>query len=133
MSGNEKPSANAGEGTFTQADLDRARAEGRADGVKEGAKTERSRIQSIVGLDEAKGREPSAQHLAFNTDMSVDDAKGVLAGLTAAPAAAAHSPAPAARGPLGISTLDSQKPDAGAVLTPEQVAANVNKQFAARK
>lgn len=105
MSGSKEPSANA-DNTFTQADLDRARAEGRADGVKEGVKAERTRIQSIVSSDEAKGREASARHIAFNTDMSVDDAKGVLAGLAAAPVAAAPPPAPAARGPLGISTVE---------------------------
>ena len=43
------------------------------------------RIQAILGLDEATGREDLAQHFAFKTKMSVDDAKAALA---AAPAKA---------------------------------------------
>lgn len=43
------------------------------------------RIQGILALDEANGREDLAQHFAFKTQMSVDDAKAALA---AAPATA---------------------------------------------
>jgi ClpP class serine protease len=42
---------------------------------------ERQRIASILALDEANGREASAQHLALTTDMNADAVKGVLAGL----------------------------------------------------
>jgi signal peptide peptidase SppA len=41
--------------------------------------TERARISGIQGCEEAKGRESLANHLALNTDMSVDAAKAVLA------------------------------------------------------
>lgn len=50
----------------------------------------RQRIQGIQGCEEAKGRADLASHLAFNTSMSVDDAKATL---KAAPLAVA---APAA-------------------------------------
>jgi len=38
-----------------------------------------ARVAGILQLDEAKGREATANHLAFNTTMSVDDAKVLLA------------------------------------------------------
>lgn len=40
---------------------------------------ERQRCQGIVGCEEAKGKETLASHLAFNTTMSVEDAKKTLA------------------------------------------------------
>lgn len=58
-----------------QADLDAARAEGR----KEGATAERTRIQGILGCDESKNRRDLAFHLSMNTDLSVEAAKGILA------------------------------------------------------
>lgn len=60
-----------------------ARTEGQAAGEKAGATAERARIQAILNLPEAKGREASAMHLAFTTDLSADTAKGVLSGLVA--------------------------------------------------
>lgn len=94
---------------FTQEDIDRARAEGHATGlaegkaqghaaglaegraagmeegkalgVAEGSKAERGRVGAIFGLEEAKGRESSAQHVALNSDMSADQAKSFLAGI----------------------------------------------------
>lgn len=56
-----------------------------------GKTDERARIKAITGSEEAKGRDTLASHIAFNTDMSVDDAKAMLA---ASPKAA--EPAPAA-------------------------------------
>lgn len=75
---------------FTQADIDAARAEGR----KEGASAERQRIQGILGCEEATARRELSFHLSMNTELSVDDAKGILAATPAAkeaPAAAAAS------------------------------------------
>jgi signal peptide peptidase SppA len=45
----------------------------------EGATAERARIQGILGHDSAKGRAKLANHLAFNTDMSVEAAGPMLA------------------------------------------------------
>lgn len=60
---------------IAQADLDAARAEGRA----EGAKAERERIQAILSSEEAQTRRDQAFHMALNTELSVDVARGVLA------------------------------------------------------
>lgn len=51
----------------------------RAAGGKEGASAERTRIQAIVGSSEAKGREALAQSLAFDTELSAEQAVKVLA------------------------------------------------------
>ena len=51
----------------------------------DGRTAERARVSGIQSCDEAKGRTALASHLAFNTSMSVDEAKAILA---AAPAEA---------------------------------------------
>lgn len=40
---------------------------------------ERARVNGILNCEEAKGRETLANHIAMNTEMSVDDAKKMLA------------------------------------------------------
>jgi capsid assembly protease len=50
-----------------------------ASAQQEARKAERARIQGIQSCEEAKGREALANHLALNTEMSVDDAKAILA------------------------------------------------------
>lgn len=45
---------------------------------KEGADQMQARIRAIQTSDEAAGREKLAQHLAFNTTMSADDARALL-------------------------------------------------------
>lgn len=65
-------------------------AAGKAEGLTEGAAAAQTRIAGILGSEEAKGRTAQAEHLAFKTSMSVEDAVGVLAsGPKAEPAAAA--------------------------------------------
>lgn len=39
---------------------------------------ERARVQGIMSCEEAKGKQKLANHLAMNTDLSVDQAKGML-------------------------------------------------------
>lgn len=68
-SGNEPTGA-----VITQAQVDNAK----ADGMKEGATAERSRIMGIMGCDEAKGRE-SLAHVLCEQGMTVDAAKTILA------------------------------------------------------
>jgi ClpP class serine protease len=53
------------------------------------ASTERARIGAILSSEEAKGRTDLANHLAFDTEMSVDAAKAVLAKAPAGQAAGA--------------------------------------------
>lgn len=81
------------EKTFSQADVDAARAEGietgMATGRAEGATSERARISAILGSDEAKGREKQALYFATKTSMSPDEAKGALAEAPKVEAAAA--------------------------------------------
>lgn len=50
--------------------------------------SEKDRIKAILSCDEAKDRADLANHLALNTDLSVEDAKGILAASPAAGAAA---------------------------------------------
>lgn len=111
----------ADENMISKADHEAAIAKAREEGRIEGAAGERSRIAAILALDEAKGREASAQHLALNTDLTADAAKGVLAGLQPAaaaplpqePAAAAAAPQRSADAPGGL-VLDSPSPAASA-------------------
>lgn len=56
-----------------------ARSEGHAAGVAEGATAAQTRISAILGSDEAKGREAQANHIAFKTSMSAEDAVSLLA------------------------------------------------------
>jgi ClpP class serine protease len=73
--------------------------------------TERARISAILASDEAKGRETLAQHLAFNTATTPDDAKAML---TAAPIASPQSqsaaPNPFAQAMAGVGN-PQVKPD----------------------
>lgn len=59
-------------------------------------KAERERCMGITGCAEAKGKETLASHIAFNTSMSVDEAKGMLAAAPVGTVAAAAAPAAAA-------------------------------------
>lgn len=53
-----------------------------------------TRIKAILGSDEAKGREAQAQHLAFSTDMTAEDAVAILAaGVAAQPTSEAEEEA----------------------------------------
>lgn len=63
-------------------------------GTGEGAKAERERIASILNCEEAGDRSALANHLALSTDLTVEQARGVLAASPkeAKPAAATASP-----------------------------------------
>jgi signal peptide peptidase SppA len=56
-----------------------ARAEGHAVGLTEGAAAAQTRISAILSSEEAQGREAQANHIAFKTSMSSEDAIGMLA------------------------------------------------------
>lgn len=106
--------------TFSQADLDNARAEGRAEGktegLKEGAAAERSRVQAILGCDEAKTRPAMATHLALNGQLSVEDAKGILA-VSQAENAGATKPA----GADFAAAMGKDNPELGAGVDTDQL------------
>lgn len=92
-------------GSTDQAQIDKAAADART--------SERARVQGIQSCDEAKGREQMAAHLAFNTNLSVDEAKAMLAVAPKA-AAPAPAPAPAAQGnPFADAMNASKHPNVG--------------------
>lgn len=87
-------------GTSDQATKDAAAAaqatavrEASEQAAKDARVAERARVAGITGCDEAKGRKALADHIAMNTDMSVDDAKKMLAAAPAEQAAAAGAAA----------------------------------------
>ena len=49
-----------------------------ADGVKQGSNAAHSRIKAILGSEQAKGRDGLTSHLAFDTEMTVEQALAVL-------------------------------------------------------
>lgn len=71
---------------------------------KEGVTAERARIKAILDLPEAKGREGSAMHLAFTTDLTAEVASGVLSGLAASAAPEAEQE----QQPSGLRASDTQ-------------------------
>ena len=78
----------------------------------EGAKAEQQRIAGIMGSENAKGREALANHFAFNTSMSAEDA---IAALAAAPKAEPKAETPAVPAPganaLAAAMARSGNPD----------------------
>lgn len=78
---------------------------------------ERARVAGILGCEEAKGREQLAQHLAMNTDMSVDAAKATLAAapvVTAAPEKPATDSASTQANPFKAAMDADKHPQVGA-------------------
>lgn len=80
--GEPKPAATA--------TTDEALATARAEGERTGRETERVRVSAILTAEAAQGREELAQHLAFDTDMSAEQATAML---SKSPKAAATAPA----------------------------------------
>jgi signal peptide peptidase SppA len=76
------------------------------------AATERARVKGIQTCEEAKGREALANHLAFDTAMSLDQAKAILAAAPAATTAAA--PAAGSKTPFEAAMDNVAHPNVGA-------------------
>ena len=70
-----------------------ARNEAKAEGMKEGQKAAQERISAILSCEEASKRSKLANHLAFNTTMSAEDAKAALAASAEDAPVAAATPA----------------------------------------
>lgn len=77
--------------SFTQEEMDAARAEA--------ATNERTRIAGIMGCDAAANRTKLANHIAFNTNMSVEDATAMLTNSAEEPKATVTTVAPDAAAP----------------------------------
>lgn len=98
----DKPAATAGATSMVE-QLTEAQArgfvEGKAEGVKIGAQDERARIAAILTHAETDGRRALAEHLAFKTGNTVEDAVALL---TAAPKQATGAINPLAEAMAGI-------------------------------
>lgn len=70
--------------------------------VADASAVERQRCGDIVALPEAKGREQLANHLAFRTAVSVDEAKAILAAAPATASAHAQGPTPFEQAMAGL-------------------------------
>ena len=88
----------------------------------EGAIAERGRINAILSMPEAKGREASAMHLAMTTDMTAEAVKPVLAGLPIAGQAAASG--------LGLVVDNAPKTGAEASQSWDKALARAGAKFA---
>lgn len=75
-------------------------------------KAERERVSGILGCEEAAGKSKMANHLAMNTDMSLADAKAMLA-VSGPDAAAAPAPAAAVTSPFEQAMNNTAQPNVG--------------------
>lgn len=102
---------------FTQAEHDAAlataRTEAQAQGAKEGAAAERTRISTILASDEGAKRPKTALSLALKSDMDADTVAAVLADLPEekAETAPAEPTAGAAPGMFSAAMNGSENPD----------------------
>lgn len=110
----DMPKPNDQEQAFSQADLDNARAEGHAAGLKEGATAEQARIKGIMGCDAAKTRPTMAAHLALSTAQSVEEATGILAvSPEEKPAASTEAAKPSTPGADFSAAMSKDNPNLG--------------------
>ena len=86
----------------------------------EGASAERARIATILNHAEAKGRLKQARHLAFESDLTVEQAVRMLA------ASGQETPVGNYRGPLGISILGLAPVASGAAGSWDKAIERVN-------
>lgn len=77
---------------------------------------ERQRISAIVGSEAAEGRAKLASHLAFNTDMSVDEATAVLeaSGKDVQAESDGNQPKAGGRSPFESAMANTDNPNVGA-------------------
>ncbi len=116
LTGGLMPEANtpaAAQPAAIEVNAEQIRAEARA--------AERTRIAGITGCAEAEGRGSLAQHIAHNTEMSMEDAQKMLA---AAPREAAVAAAPVNR--LDAAMEGVGNPNVGPDLVPGQATAESN-------
>lgn len=98
-----KPEITQDEAAITQAAHETAVAAARQDAKAEGVRDERARINSILGSDEAKGREKAALSAALKTDMTAEQAIAFLADL---PVEKIEAPAPAPTAGVGANNFE---------------------------
>ncbi len=130
MSGNTVPAGNSTPATtpaaFTQADLDRVRAEAHAEGRTAGMDAERTRVAGILTHAEAADRTALA-HQCITTGLSVEQAGAILGASPKATAVqtSAHSPFAAAMAGVGNPDVPATTEPEGKVDTDEKLAAGI--------
>ena len=114
--GEETMSVQTETAVVEQAVHDKAVADAKAEAYAEGAVAAQARIGEILGSEAAQGRETLANHFAFKTNMSAEDA---LAALEASPKAAVAPVAeePAANGTGFDAAMQDGNPEVGASVT----------------
>jgi signal peptide peptidase SppA len=111
---NDNPAVAGGNGEGDEAArIESAKNEAKAEGMKEGAKAAQERISAILTCEEAGNRSKLANHLAFNTSVSVEDAKGMLKASSEDKAPEAAAPA-AGVGPLASAMAGDEGKTVGA-------------------
>lgn len=96
----------------------------RTEGAAEAGKSAQTRIKTILGSEEAKGRADLANHLAFDTDMSAEASIALLAKSPKGEAAKAAAPSIAERQDLalgGVAERTSASKTAAADLNPSAI------------
>lgn len=115
-----------------------------AQGQVLGATMERERIKAIMSLEEAKGREPVALHLAMSTPLAPAEVATVLLSVPLATRPRStgwneklglelDTSAPNNNAAVGVGPSDDAlQAEANRPLTPDEVAAGVNRSHAKR-
>lgn len=125
MSGTTAPAGNEAPASFTQANLDAARAEGHAAGLQAGTDAERARVSGILTHPNAEGRTALASQ-CIASGLSVEQSAAMLAAAPAATAAqAAANPFAAAMNAVGNPPVPAKTDAEQGQGSEEQLAASV--------
>lgn len=92
-----------------EAAVAKAKTDGKTEGSTEAGKAAQTRIKTIVGSDEAKGRTDMANHLAFETDMSAEASIALLAKSPKGEVPKAATPSIAERQDLALGGVESRQ------------------------
>lgn len=105
---------------------------GLAEGMKAGADAERDRIKAILNHPEANGREASANHLALNTTMSVEDAAGVLAGVAKSSSISSRAAETVSFAAVAAEGVSKDVPNQKGAAAWDDIANQINAEFGRR-
>lgn len=94
-----------------------AEAEAQAAEAQTPAVNEKQRISAILQSPEAEGKTKLAQHLAFNTDMSVEQVEATLKA-----SASESAPAATTQNPLDIAMSATEQPGIGAMAEDQELS-----------
>lgn len=121
--GEETMSVQTETAVVDQAVHDKAVADAKAAGYAEGAAAAQTRIGEILGSEEAQGRETLANHFAFKTNMSAEDALAALAASPKAVTDTTEASKTEATTPGGFdAAMSENNPEVGATNAKDDVA-----------